>query len=157
MKYSEIYLKKLESQNKYPWSTYESLSKKISILLQFCDIIDKHFDELEESLKLTIKKYELAPCSMLLEYVIHEIQSFYRLSWKNKEKIGITEKDFPEYQNTVLRKFRDRITGHLEDMDMKEFIELYREIDKIGIKNILKDYLKFRDIVIKKLKDTEKT
>jgi hypothetical protein len=153
---TEEYLKELESQNQYPWSIYEFLSKRISILLQYADIIDKHPDELEDSLKLKKEKYNFKPSVLLLECIVNDIQAFYRLAIKNMDEIGITENDFPEYQKEKLRRFRDRITGHLEDITIKENIDLYRMINNISFERIFSDYLNFRDMIIKKLKEKTK-
>lgn len=149
----EEYLKELENQEKYPWSIYEYLSRKISILFQYIIIVNSHVEELENSLKKRVKQFDIMPAHLLLEYIIHEIQSFYRLAWKNKEKIGITKNDFPDYQKDKVKEFRDKLTGHLEDISNKEIIQLYKMINDVGFNRIFGDYLKFRDTVIKNLKD----
>ena len=143
-------ISQLDSDKKFP---FECISKRISFLLMFQEIIDKHVDELEDSYKKVFKDIDAKPSQQLMEYIILEIRSFYWVAYRAfKDEIK-----YPDYIMSTLKSFRDNIIAHFTSNNPRELVEFYRQINDIGFDKILSDYMLFRDEVFKMISDINKS
>jgi len=139
------YLKNREYDKLFP---FECISKRISFLVMFSEIINNHPEELEESYKEIIIKRGLKPSEPLMDFIILDIRNFYHLAHRKfKDTI-----DYPSSTN-IVRKLRDNCVAHMLEETPTNLIKVYEEFDTIGgFKKVYSDFIAFREFIFNKIK-----
>lgn len=152
----EDYMGALSDAKKTPTSDefpFNLISKKISILRDFCKVLDNHPEELEESYRIACEKTGLRPSGYLEDYLVLNIALFYDCA---KRRFKLENKEMPGTYSEVMR-FRSNVMAHFGDKihTNAELVKEYNLINGIDGKNperIWKDYFEFRDKIFDKLK-----
>ena len=153
----EKYMKNLEDAEKTPTShefPFDVISKKTSFLKMFCDIIDKHPEDLEETYKKTQEKRQFKPSATLIDYFVLNIYMFYECA---KIRFEIDRKDMPSTYIKV-KRFRNKVMAHF-DKNIKSNEQLVKEYRRVndsdgkGFDRIWEEYIQFRDKIFERLKN----
>ena len=139
-------LKKIGKSKEYP---FDLISKKISFLKMFIEIINKHPEELEDSYKKIINANEIEPAMLLNEYVILEIRNFYHTAYK-KFKDTINYPSSAE-KTGIVKEIRDNAIAHFDCDNVIELIELFEKFNKYGLMKVYEEWLEFQTKIFKKL------
>lgn len=140
----------LDMLKKRPMRKYERFNfsfQRVIILEEFADLINKYSSELNNlGAKATRSmKEKVLPSQLIGEYIILEIWSFYDMIRKIRSDSNINLPDLPEYWETI-RDFRNQVVAHLDKegrfRTLKEWIEQYDKINKIGMPRIVEDFKK---------------
>jgi len=152
MKLSENYekymgkLKETPKSKKFP---LDLISKKISILKMFIEIINKHPEDLEESYSSVVEERKIEPAMQLNEYVILEIRNFYHEAYK---KFGHTINYPSSAEKTgIVKEIRDNAIGHFLTDNPVALIELFEKVNNYGLQKIYDEWIQFRDFLFSKL------
>lgn len=144
---------RLNQQKTTKYFPFDIISRKISILRMFCEVIEKHPEDLERSYKKIVSEIENFECGdPLNDYILLEIKDFYRHAYlKFGDKIK-----FPSSSKYV-EDFRNEIIGHLKKKNVREIGNHYIKInEEVGFKKIFNDWVDFRDKVFKKIDNDTK-
>lgn len=146
----EDYLKALEDAEKTPNTkefTFDIISKKISLLKMFCEVINNHPEELEEYYRNALNKWGFEPCENLKDYIILEIATFYETA-----SIKFNGIILPPSHKVIIR-FRHNIIAHMQRGTNAEIVKEYKIINEVGFHKIYEEYIKFRDELFQKIKN----
>jgi len=122
---------------------------KIKQLLDFIQVLDKNEKDYQDITNISIiqnKNLNIKPTSILTNYILLEIFSFYEILKNNYPSLKI-----PDYYET-LRKFRGLVIGHLDKSGGlktgEEWMKQYKKIDNIGVKKIIEDFFdKYKELL----------
>jgi hypothetical protein len=150
----------LDTLSKRPMRKYERFNfsfQRITMLEDFADLINKYSSELKNLGSKAIKSMgeEVLASQLLGEYVILEVWSFYDMILKIEKDEKINLSDLPPYWEDI-KDFRNQIVAHLDKdgrfRTLKEWIEQYEKINKIGMPLIVEDFKRIYAECYKNLK-----
>lgn len=153
----EDYMKALEDSEKTPVSDefpFNLISKKISFLKMFCDIVDKHPEYLEKTYKKVYEEKGFKPSVALIDYFVLNIAIFYECA---KRKFKLKKKHMPSTYEKV-RRFRNKVMAHFDryiksDAQLVKEYRIVNDSDSKGFDRIWDDYIKFRDKIFDRIKN----
>ena len=122
---------------------------KVKQLLDFISVLDKNEKDYQDITNTSIiknKNLNIKPTSILTNYIILEIFSFYEILKNDYPSLKT-----PDYYET-LRKFRGLVIGHLDKSGGlktgEAWMKQYKKIDNIGIKKIIEDFFnKYKELL----------
>jgi|SRR3989344_4416064 len=117
--------------------------RNVISLIEFMELIKNNSSQLKNPINVEYTKKVSNPAAFLLDYIILEISTYYTRIYLMRKK-GINYPEPPKYWE-VLKNYRDLNPAHRDkEHQMKslaDYIGSVFELEKIGIPNIISDFL----------------
>ena len=141
-------LKGFRKSNEYP---FDLISKKVSNLKMFIEIINKHPKDLEKSYKNVVIKNQIEPAIQLYDYILLEIRNFYYAAYLRFG--GDVKYPLSAEKTGVVKIFRDNVVAHILAEDPQSIVEFYEKANEYGFQKIYAEWVDFRDSLFAKIND----
>ena len=153
----EAYEKVLLDSEKTPATKefpFDLISRKISILKDFCKVVDKNLNDITEGYRRVCIENKINPSVSLFDYIVFDIAMFYDCAIR---RFNFDNKSMPKSYNKIMR-FRNNVMAHFGDKinsnaDLVDEYKLANGDDGKGFEEIWKDYVEFRDELFTRIKN----